>query len=106
MPGSFTPDIGRTSISVETGFLSQDLKVESIWYTAKKIERRKALIHVDLDQIDLELEMKPKPASEDSSRYSLSTSIRKTFFPKPPMHYQLSRVELEETTVEVVTLFY
>ena len=81
MPGSFTPDIGRTSISVETGFLSQDLKVESIWYTAKKIERRKALIHVDLDQRDLELEMKLRPAREEASRYSFSTSIRKTFSP-------------------------
>ena len=73
MPGSFTPDIGRTSISVETGFLSQDLKVESIWYTAKKRKRRKALIHVDLDQIDLELEMKLRPAREEASKYSLTT---------------------------------
>ena len=73
IPGRSTSDIGRTSISVETGFLSQDLKVESIWYTAKKIERRKALIHIDLDQRDLELEMKLRPAREEASKYSLST---------------------------------
>ena len=73
MPGSFTPDMGRTSISVETGFLSQDLKVESIWYTAKKIESMTAMIHVDLDHTDLELEMKLRPAREEASKYSLST---------------------------------
>ena len=68
MPGSFTPDIGRTSMSVETGFLSQDLKVESNWYTAKKKDKMKAKIHVDLDQTDLELEMKLRPPREEASR--------------------------------------
>ena len=73
MPGSFTPVIGRTSISVETGFLSQDLKVDCIWYTAKKKDIMKAMIHADLDQTDLELEMKLRPPREEASRYSLST---------------------------------
>ena len=72
MPGSFAPDIGRTSISVETGFWSQVLKVESIWYTAKNKERRKAVIHVNLAHTDLELEIKLRPAKEDASKYSLS----------------------------------
>ena len=73
MPGSFTPDIGRTSTSVETGFWSQDLKVESIWYTAKKTERMTATIHADLNPRDLELAMKLKPAREEASKYSLRT---------------------------------
>ena len=73
MPGSFAPDIGRTSISVETGFLSQDLNVESIWYTPKKKERITAMIHADLDHTELELEMKLRPAREEASKYSLRT---------------------------------
>ena len=68
MPGSFTPDIGRASTSVETGFLSQDLKVESIWYTAKNTEGMTAMIHADLDHTELELEMKLSPAREEASK--------------------------------------
>ena len=81
MPGSFTPDIGRTSISVETGFLSQDLKVESIWYKAKKMQSMKAITHVDLDHTDLEVDMKLRPPREEASKYSFSTSIKLTFLP-------------------------
>ena len=53
--------------------MSQDLKVESIWYTAKKTEAMTAMIHNDLDQRNLELEMKLRPAREEASKYSLRT---------------------------------
>ena len=93
MPGSFTLDIGRTSTSVETGFLSQALKVVSIWNTAKKKERMTATIHNDLDHTELELEMKLRPAREEASKKSFNTPIRRTFLLQ--IHFKLCRIVLE-----------
>ena len=53
MPGSFTPDIGRTSVDDFTGCSAQSFKESLMKKMENEIEVRKMMIQQILDQSDL-----------------------------------------------------